>query len=325
VHVPFSYFYTAGPALWWVLVFYGALGTMAVVPGWRLVWKWQAAMAALWIAVGLLSSAWQHQPDVELKCSVLAVGHGTCVVLQFPSGETLLYDAGSLGSPQGTTNLISSYLWSQGIRHIDGIVISHADVDHYNALPGLLERFGVGTIYVSPLMFDPWATTGQLTAPNFLKETIDAAGVPMKEVWMNDRLRVADERVNIEVLHPPRFGVPGRDNANSILLAIEFEGHRILLPGDLESPGIETVIAEPPLDVEILLAPHHGSNFSDPPGFAAWCTPEWVVLSGRYTARDTRVTTTSYREAGAEIFHTAESGAVQFTVNFRGITCEPFR
>src|SRR5690606_5406343 len=136
------------------------------------------------------------------------------------------------------------------------IVISHADVDHYNGVPGLLERFAVGRVLVSPLMFDPWATDGQLDAPNYLKEQIDAAGVPLQEVWMNDRLRVADERVRVEVLHPPRAGVPGRDNANSVLLAIEFAGRRILLPGDLEAPGLETVIAEQPLDVDVLLAPH---------------------------------------------------------------------
>ncbi|MDZ4657347.1 MAG: ComEC/Rec2 family competence protein [Bythopirellula sp.] len=317
---PASYFYNAGPTLWWVLVFYGALGLMAVVPSVRPSWKTQATLAMLWIAVGLIAAAWNHRPAGELRCTFVAVGHGTCAVLEFPSGETLLYDAGSLGSPQGTTNVVASFLWSRGITHIDAIVISHADVDHYNGVPGLLERFAVGKIYISPLMFDPWATGGELTAPNFLKEKIDAAGVPLEEVWMNDHLSVGDERVNIEVLHPPRAGVPGRDNANSILLAIEFAGHKILLPGDLESPGIETVMAEAPLDVDVLLAPHHGSNKSDPPGFAAWSTPEWVILSGRYSPDETRFTTTSYRDAGAEILHTATSGAVEFTLSSAGIT-----
>jgi competence protein ComEC len=325
VHVPGSYFYSAGPALWWVLGFYGAMGIMAIVPGWQLTYKLQAALAMFWITFGLASSAWQHHPTEKLKCTMLAVGHGTCVVLELPSGETVLYDAGSLGSPQGTTNIVSSFLWSRGIKHIDAIVISHADVDHYNGIPGLLERFSVGKIFISPLMFDPWANQGELTAPNYLKEKIDAAGVPLEEVWMNDRLTVGDTQVTLEVLHPPQFGVPGRDNANSILLNIEYAGYRILLPGDLESPGIETVMADAPLDVDVLLAPHHGSNLSDPGGFGAWCTPQWVVLSGRYTADDTRLTTTSYRGVGAEIFHTAESGAVEFTINSAGILCESFR
>jgi competence protein ComEC len=320
-----SYFYTPGPELWWVLVFYGVLGVIAIIPALRPDGIKLATLAVLWIFTGLGISTWQRQPDDQLRCTFVAVGHGTCAVLELPSGETILYDAGSLGSPQGTTNIISSFLWSRGIDHIDAIVISHADVDHYNGVPGLLERFSVDQIFISPLMFDPWATAGQLTAPNFLKERIDAAGVPLQEVWINDKITVGDDRVNIEVLHPPQFGVAGRDNANSIVLTIEFAGHRILLPGDLESPGIEALIAETPLDVDILLAPHHGSAHSDPPGFAKWCTPEWVVLSGRDSVDETRVTTTSYREAGAQILHTAKQGAAEFIVSSTGITCETYR
>jgi competence protein ComEC len=323
--VPGSYAYFAGPALWWLIVFYAALACFALLPSWRPNLKNQAILAMLWIAFGLAVSIWNHRSSDQLQCTFLSVGHGTCVVLELPSGETFLYDAGSLGSPEGTTNVISSFLWSQGITHIDAVVISHADVDHYNGLPGLLERFSVDQIFVSPLMFDPWATQGELTAPNFLKEKITQAGVPLEVVWMNDVLPIEDERVNIEVLHPPQFGVAGLDNANSILLLIEFAGQRFLLPGDLESPGIEAVMAEAPLDVDVLLAPHHGSNNSDPPGFANWCTPDWVVLSGRYQPSQTQLTTASYSEAGAQIFHTSRSGAVEFTVSSSGLDCRVFR
>lgn len=323
--VPGSYAYFAGPTVWWLVVFYAALAWFALLPRWRPKLKNQAVLAILWIAFGLAVSIWNHRTSNQLQCTFLSVGHGTCVVLVLPSGETFLYDAGSLGSPEGTTNVISSFLWSQGITHIDAVVISHADVDHYNGLPGLLERFSVDQIFVSPLMFDPWATQGELTAPNFLKEKITQAGVPLEVVWMNDVLPIDDERVNIEVLHPPQFGVAGLDNANSILLLIEFAGHRILLPGDLESPGIEAVMAEAPLDVDVLLAPHHGSNNSDPPGFAIWCTPDWVVLSGRDLPTQTQFTTASYNEAGAQVFHTSQDGAVEFTVSSAGVVWHAFR
>jgi competence protein ComEC len=110
----------------------------------------------------------------------------------------------------------------------------------------------------------------------------------------------------------------GRDNANSLLLAVEFAGRRILLPGDLESPGIERVMADPPLDCDVLLAPHHGSENSDPPGFAAWCRPEWVVMSGRRPER-TLLSAASYEQSGASVFHTALSGAVTCLVSEQGV------
>ena len=324
--LPGGHLYAPGPPLWWLVVFYAGWGLVALIPRWRADWKRVLALAVLWVAVGFAAAGWPTRADASLRCSFLAVGHGTCVVLEIPGGQTLLYDAGSLASPESATNTVSAFLWSRGITHLDGIVISHPDVDHYNAVPGLLERFSVGAVYVSPLMFDAWANDGDLTAPEFLKRSLDAAGIPLQEVWMNDRLKLANPAVQLEVLHPPRFGVTGRDNANSILLAVEYAGSKILLPGDLESPGIESVLAEPPLDVDILLAPHHGSRFSDPPGFAAWCSPGWVVMSGGSSdAKSTSFASSSYRRAGAKILHTAFAGAVEFALGPDGVHERQFR
>ena len=316
--VPGSYWYANGPAVWWLCVFYGSIALVAVIPELRPHWRWQAAAAMVWAAVGYASIGAGRMSPEELRCTFLAVGHGTCAVLELPSGETILYDAGSLGSPEMAHQTIASFLWSRGIDRIDALVLSHADIDHYNATPGLLERFPVGAVYISPMMFDPVATGGRLAAPNYLRDVLAASGVPLRQVWMNDRLRTSGAETGIEVLHPPREGVFGRDNANSLLLAVEFGGRRILLPGDLESPGIERVMADPPLDCDVLLAPHHGSENSDPPGFAAWCRPEWVVMSGRRPER-TLLSAVSYQEAGAQVFHTALSGAVSCLVSEQGV------
>ncbi len=318
-----GHFYVPGPTVWWLLVFYGVMTLVAIVPRFQIGWKPLASLAAVWVAVGFAAAAIRTDVD-RLRCTFLSVGHGTCVVLELPGGQTVLYDAGSLASPEGASQAIAGYLWSRGITHIDAVVLSHADVDHYNAMPGVLERFPVGVVYVSPLMFDPWATDGHLKAPEFLRSTLEQAGVPLREVWMNDRLRLASSEVEIEVLHPPRVGVAGRDNANSVLLSVRYAGHTILLPGDLESPGIEAVMAEHPTDCDILLAPHHGSSNSDPSGFAAWCTPNWVVVSSRQTSRNS-LTNVSYRRVGANVIPTAEYGAVQFVLDSKGIEVSSYR
>jgi competence protein ComEC len=318
-----GHFYCPGPAVWWLLGFYAALAVFALMPR-RFHWKWQVATLALWIAAGY-GVATVGREDDRLHCTFLAMGHGTCIVLELPGGQTMLYDAGSLGSPKGATQAVASFLWSRGITRIDAVVLSHADLDHYNAMPGLVERFPVGTVYVSPLMFDPWATDGQLTGPNYLRETLENAGVPLREVWMNDRLQAADSGVVIDLLHPPRTGVAGRDNANSILLRVQYGGLSILLPGDLESPGIEAVMAEPPLDCDILLAPHHGSANSDPPGFAAWCTPEWVVVSGGHRASLGELTAESYRDVGAQVLYTADLGAASFSFGQNWLEVSTYR
>jgi competence protein ComEC len=132
-------------------------------------------------------------------------------------------------------------------------------------------------------------------------------------VWSGDRLRFGLD-TKLHVFHPPRRGVLGSDNANSITLAVEHAGRRLLLPGDLETPGIEDVMAELPYDCDVLLAPHHGSRRSDPPGFAVWSTPNWVVISGG-GGDDVRPVVQTYERAGANVLLTNQSGAVQFSVS----------
>jgi competence protein ComEC len=322
--VPGAFGYCASPGVWWLCILYGVGGLMAAVPSLRPSGRIMASLAMLWAAVGYVSLDANRPAAGELRCTFLSVGHGTCVVLELPSRQTILYDAGSLGSPEMATQIISSYLWERGISRIDAIVLSHADIDHYNGVPGLLERFPVEVVYVSPMMFDPLLMLEQPAAPKYLQQVLKISGVPLVETWMGDRLRTETKGVTIEVLHPPKEGMLGRDNANSILLNIEFAGRRILLPGDLESPGIERVMADPPMNCDVLLAPHHGSEQSDPPGFAAWSSPEWTVMSGRRPTR-TLESIASYEQQGAQVLHTALNGAVTCVVSAAGVRVAPHR
>lgn len=307
-----GHFWAPAPAWWWVLVFYLALLTVTLW-GRRLVApRWQLAGLCIWILVGVAPPLARAATRDQIDVSFVAVGHGTCVVLEAPGGETVLYDAGALASPQAVTQTIADYLWYRGIWHVDAIVLSHADVDHYNAVPGLLERFRVGVVYVSPMMFDGFGTSGDSRALGELHAAIDGAGVPIREIWSGDRLRVGAE-VAVEVLHPPRRSVLVGDNANSVALSVEYAGRRVLLPGDLESPGLNDLLAELPLDCDILMAPHHGSRRSDPPGLAAWSTPEWVVVSGPAGA-DVALVTRTYVAAGARVLHTYDNGTVALAI-----------
>ncbi len=343
----FGHLYVPGPPGWWLLSFYGGLALLSWWGPWQSgrehVAGWQPrsgrwamvgpiGLVICWLGWGAWLATTRTAGRGQLACTFLAMGHGTCVVLELPGGRTVLYDAGSIGSPEGASRSVASYLWSRGTTQIDAIVLSHADVDHFNAVPGLLERFPVAGIYVSPHMFSSLTSSRnaqgqggdsryservqddtQGSAPEYLQSVIQARGIPLHEVSLPEQLPTGDPRIRLQVLHPDRQGVVGHDNANSILLAVEQDHWRILLPGDLESPGLETVVAGSPYHCNVLLAPHHGRTMSDPEGFAAWCTPEWVVISGE--RRDTSASTAlAYRRQGARVVCTAIQGAIRFTL-----------
>jgi competence protein ComEC len=298
-------FWVSGPGDWWLAGFYGALACWVVAPRLAPPRRYCVGLLAGCTAVGLAVPLLHHHDAGRLDCTFLSVGHGESVVVELPDGRTLLYDAGRLGSPVSAARTVAGFLWSRGITHLDAVVISHADADHYNALPALIEQFSIGVIYVSPVMFDhPDRATRVMHA------AIVQSGVPMREVWGGDLLH-GGAGARLEILHPPRRGVLCGDNANSIVLAIEYEGRRVLLTGDLESPGLDDVMAESPLDCDVVLAPHHGSAFSDPPGFADWSTPEWTVVSGGPRDRLDAVAT-AYESRGA--VHVAVAGG-QLTID----------
>jgi competence protein ComEC len=314
---PLSHLWLGGPAAWWLAGFYILVVAWALVPRLRSRGRWCVGLAAGWTALGLLVSLVPAQRGEALRCTFLSVGHGAAVVLELPGGQTLLYDAGRLGAPRGASRAVAGYLWSRGITHLDAVVISHADADHYNAVPELLDQFSAGAVYVSPLMFlEP---SRALAA---LREAIDRSDVPLSEVWGGDRLRAGDD-VRIEVLHPPERGVLGSDNANSIVLAIEYAGRRLLLTGDLEPPGLDDVLAELPYDCDVVMAPHHGSAASDPPGFAAWSTPEFAIVSGGPGDRQPEVEA-AYTSRACRVLHTARQGAVSVSLSADKVSIESF-
>jgi len=314
--VPCSHFWVPGPADWWLLGFYGGLGLLAAFPAIRPPRRWCLALLAGWIAVGFIPSMARSHAG-RLECTFLSVGHGCATLLELPSGQTMLYDAGCLASPEIGARSVAASLWSRGITHLDAVILSHADADHYNLLPDLLERFSVGVVYVSPVMFEY-----ESRAIVALREAIREAEVPVREIFAGDRFQ-GGEGCRIEVLHPPRRGVIGEDNANSIVLAIEYRGRRILIPGDLESPGLDDVLAEEPWDCDVLLAPHHGSRSSNPPGLAVWCRPEWVVVSGSLNSYQPE-TAATYRAAGAQVLITGEVGAIRCGIDTKGLRTERF-
>lgn len=320
--LPGNHVWCPAPAKWWVIAFYVGLTLLVVFARgtWkRWVWVFLTAWLALgaWLAFG--PGARFHRRDAEsLVGTFIAVGHGTSVLVEMPGGETLLYDAGRLGASHTGARPISSVLWSRGITHLDAIVISHADADHFNAVPHLLEQFSVGVIYVSPTMFD-----GSQPAVAALWEAIDRHGIPVRELSCGDRL-CTSQGCDVRILHPPAGGLTGSDNANSIVLLIEYRGRRLLLPGDLEAPGSEELLATPAVDCDVLMAPHHGSIRSNPAGFASWSRPEGVVISGG-AGRDSTPVRRAYESAGARVFHTAYDGAVRVTVTGDNLELQAFR
>ena len=313
--VPGAYWYCCRVPEWWLWGFYLGLLAVLLLPGLKRCWKPALAVAAVWLGLGLFAARADDGPKDELRCTVLAVGHGSCVLIETPDGRVFLYDAGSLTGPQVAARQIAPALWSRGITRIDEVFLSHADLDHFNGVPDLLDRFRIAQVSLTPT-FAVHPQAGSRLVCGLL----DARGVPVRVLHAGQQLRAGE--VTIDVLHPPPAGPAGPENARSLVLLVQFRGSTILLTGDLESPGLEQVMARPAPPVDVLLAPHHGSPASNTAAFAAWSKPGLVISSeGRPRGRRPD----PYSPLGAAVWRTSQEGAVTVVIDDAGIRAETYR
>jgi competence protein ComEC len=323
--LPHGFAWLPAPPYWMIALFYASLALAAAFPMLRVRRSWCCALLAMWTAAAFYTAMpVGSDSDRPLTLTFVSVGHGAAILVELPDGQNLLYDCGRLGSPLSGARPISAVLWSKGVTHLDAVLISHADSDHYNALPELLDRFSVGVVYVSTAMWN--SSSPGLTR---LRESIESRSIPIRSLVAGDHLRTHDKgATRLEVLHPPYGGLFGNDNVNSIVLLVEHDGRRALLTGDLEARGLSDLMAEPAIDVDVLMAPHHGSTRSNPRGLAEWCRPEFVVISGSRDfelGRDSAVVAKAFYSAGANVFHTAEHGSIEFRLEKHAIQAWPHR
>ena len=314
-----SYAWTAGPSNFSLALFYAGLlfclmarglsrrGVAVVVFGfaWLVLGWWLPAKVASW------------QNDDAVVCTFVDVGHGSGVLLQFPDGQNWLYDAGSLGAADFGASNIAGVLWHDHVDHLDVVVISHADSDHFNSLGRLAEQFSIGRLMVSESMRNSRSSQVQ-----GLIGKIESMGVPVETISRGDHWEAGGD-VEVSVLSPTGQGFGGNDNADSIVLLVDSGGRKILLPGDLEKGGLEFLLAQPLIDCDVVMAAHHGSPHSEPEQFMAWSTPEWVIISGG----GKRVTEAMGQRflgpvSKRRVLRTNQAGAVQVTVDADKVTAE---
>lgn len=301
--------FVPGPANWWLVGFYALLVAAIFGGPQRGVRRWGARGMLCFCVLGLAVAVIPHNGP-QLRCTFFSVGHGSAILVELPGGRTLLYDAGQLHDAGRTERIIENGAWELGIGRLDAVVLSHADVDHFNAVPGLMDKLPVAGVYVSPSLLDT-----RQPAVVALCDAIISSGIPLHSLGTDDQL-LLDDDVDIRVLVPAGDVQGGSDNANSLVLSIEYRERVILLTGDLEGEGLLALFATPSRDVDVLSSPHHGSLAANTSDLAAWCRPQWVIASG-----GRKSPTTALREIygpGTDVLSTWTSGAVTVTIDDTG-------
>ncbi len=215
-----------------------------------------------------------------LEITAIDVGQGDSVFVVSPDGHTMLVDAG--GPTGGTSrqgnfdigeNVVSPYLWSRHVHHLDVVALTHAHSDHMGGMPAILRNFRPRQLWVG---HNP-----PIPAYQQLLREAASLGIEVRSFAAGDTMEFGGTTVRVLA---PAIGYQPRESAgnnDSLVLHISYAGHSALLEGDAEAPSEAAMLSLPPADLssDLLKVGHHGSKTSTIPPFLSRVAPHLAVIS----------------------------------------------
>lgn len=233
------------------------------------------------------------QPTLEgtLEMTVIDIGQGDCIFLQFPDGQTMIMDAGSEFGSTNEYDQLTAHLTLRGIDSLDYVFITHSDYDHIRYMQDIFEDYEVKNIYM-PRVADDMSATWTKTVAAIEKET-----------WTNESGETVDSEIYYTV---GDFVIQGEDwtmnchsyleddypsvkesssaevkNAVSPVCFLEYADRTIVLTGDSNERNEEYLLERGVLDkdADVLKVGHHGSRTSTIQEFLNAVDCEYAIVS----------------------------------------------
>ncbi|WP_313118173.1 DNA internalization-related competence protein ComEC/Rec2 [Ectopseudomonas guguanensis] len=238
---------------------------------------------------------------------VLDVGQGLAVLVRTRE-HALLYDAGPrFGDFDTGERIVLPSLRALNVRHLDLMLLSHADNDHAG-----------GALAINAGMPVRRVISGE---PQRLADALGAEACESGQSW----------QWNEVTFRLWQWQRASSGNQLSCVLQIEAEGERLLLTGDIDVQAERALMqADFPLASHWLLAPHHGSRTSSSQAFIDAVAAQHVLITrSRHNAfgHPHPQVLERYRAAGVEVHDTALDGALHLRLGEhvapRGLRSEP--
>ncbi len=241
----------------------------------------------------------------EMHVHFIDVGQGDSILIESPSGKTMLIDGGVKGAGQQ----IVSYLNELGINKLDIVVATHPDADHIGGLIPVLDNMTTEQFYDSGKVHTSQTFEEMLTQ-------IDEKNIPYHVPKIGDDIEF-DKDVNVKVLNANDQATDNNDA--SIVLKMTYGNVSFLLTGDA-GVALEKEMLQYDVKATVLKAGHHGSNTSSSDEFVQAVKPEVAILSygedNKYGHPHAEVMD-RLQAIGSKIYATADLGTI--TVSTDGV------
>ena len=248
-----------------------------------------------------------------LEIHMIDVGQGDGIAIHTPDGKWIVVDAGP-ASPSfdaGEKRMVP-FLLREGVHTIDGLILTHPDLDHFGGARSIIRMLRVRNVY------EPGVPVAKE-----LFDSLLVAAAQRQTAWRTVRsgltLRFGD--VTFEFLHPDTLLLDASEAANdySAVFRLGYGKFSALFLGDVSTQVEEALVARfgRRLDVDLLKVAHHGSATSTGAALLRQATPAvaLVPVGRRNRYRHPNPAVIERLEwAGAEVLRTDQQGTVSLQI-----------
>lgn len=260
-----------------------------------------------------------YKPSISsLQITMLDVGQGDGIFIQNEEGINILIDGGSTDTNQVGKYRILPFLKYNGIRNIDYMIMTHADEDHISGQLELLESYKTNGIHIGCYLLPNPAKS---CIDNNYKNLVNAAqtaGVSTRYIQSGNIIRSG--KLSLLCVHPDKGFETNSANAYSTTLSLVYGKNTMLLTGDLEGNGEDTLMEKFskhkfsfPTKYDILKVAHHGSKNSSSEEYLARIFPTVSLIScgknNRYGHPHAELLERLH-SVNSRVYQTSEDGAI---------------
>jgi|GEM_PF-1373603 len=203
----------------------------------------------------------------KLRITFVDVGAGDCTYIELPGGADILIDAGLSGKGESVVSKLDSLEPGMDLEYV---ISTHPDADHCGGLQSVFEEMHVKHFYYPS---DAAYTT--TTAKNVM--SLAESENDCKVTAVSGPMTIySKDNGNIKVQFIQGSEDFDTDNADSLMTYIKYNKFDALIAGDVEG---DAQLAGKKINTDVLLVPHHGSNYTSSSAFISRYDPEAIVIS----------------------------------------------
>jgi competence protein ComEC len=208
-----------------------------------------------------------EQSEGNLNVHFLDVGQADCVLIQAPTGENMLIDAGN----NADADTIVSYLNTQGVKKVDVLIGTHPHEDHIGSLDTVIDTFEIGKIYM------PKVTHNTKTFQDVLI-AIKNKGLKISTAFGGTSINFSPA-MKVEMVAPNSSKYESLNNYSAVI-KFTYGKTSFLFTGDAEEVSENEMLAQKyDLKADVLKVGHHGSSSSTTESFLKAVSPKYAVIS----------------------------------------------